>query len=67
MLKIQRCGFLSEKPQGRGPSAAAASGTTHEAEQGHCLNAETDTASCQEQGRSAHPTLAEYLATGVCM
>lgn len=23
-------GFLSEKPQGRGPSAAAASGTAHE-------------------------------------
>lgn len=60
-------GFLSEKPQGRGPSAAAASGTAHEAEQGHCLNAETDSAPCQEQGRSAHPTLVEYLATGVRM
>lgn len=64
-MKVERCGFLSEKPQGWGPSAAAASGAAPTAEQGN--NPSTATAPCQGQGRSAHPALAEYLAPGGCM
>lgn len=68
---METCGFLSEKPKGRGPSAAAASGTTHTAEQEqqpqHCLSTETDTAPCDRQERSARSALAEHIATGVCM
>lgn len=72
MLETQRLEDVpSGKPQGRGASAAASSGTTHMAGQGeqaqHCLNTETDTALGQGQGRSALSTLAEYPATGVCM
>lgn len=65
MLKAERCGFLSEKPQGWAPSAAAASGAAPTAEQGDSPS--TATAPRRGRGRSAHAARAQYLATGGCM